>query len=246
MDNYNTNDWMWNMKKIINSGIYDIEFQGDNDAEFIGNHPTLILKSIKNKEMFYVFPLTTYTEERWKQYKKNYCCRIITTNSIVRIDKVKVLHRLEIRNRWIKNDLFIIPKPEEIATVYKKYLEYIEFSTNASIKDYQKYYKCYNTFLTSLYDLIENHIFSNDFIIDFAVSSITFNSNLVYHLSFDDVKHIIYSVIGKDNVSISCDKGNNTITIKIKKDEIILTMKREYDKLILTKGNVNKTSVNIS
>lgn len=234
------------MKKIINSGIYDIDFQGDNDAEFIGNHPTLILKSIKNKEMFYVFPLTTYTEERWTQYKKNYCCRIVTTNSIVRIDKVKVLHRLEIRNRWIKNDLFIIPKPEEITTVYKKYLEYMEFSTNASIKDYQKYYKCYNAFLTSLYDLIENHIFSNDFIIDFMASSITFNSNLVYHISFDDVKHIIYSVIGKDNVSISCDKEKNTITIYIKKDEIMLTMKNEYDKVILTKGDANKTSVNIS
>jgi len=236
----------WKMKKIINSGIYDIDFQGDNDAEFIGNHPTLILKSIKNKEMFYVFPLTTYTEERWKQYKKNYCCRIVTTNSIVRIDKVKVLHRLEIRNRWIKNDLFIIPKPEEIEAVYKKYLEYMEFSTNASIKDYQKYYKCYNTFLKSLYDLFENNVFSNDFIIDFTASSIMFNSNLVYHISFDDVKHIIYSIIGKDNVSITYDKGKNIIAIKIKKEEIVLTMKKEYDKVRLTKGDVNKSSVNIS
>ncbi len=234
------------MKKVINSGIYEFDFQSTNDAEFFGNHPTLILKSIKNKEMFYIFPLTTYTDERWERYRKNYCCRIITTNSIVRIDKVKVLHRLEIRNRWIKNDLFIIPKPEEIEAVYRKYMEYIEFSTNASIKDYQKYYQCYNAFFKLLYDLYENHQLTEDFMVNTNKSSITFSSNLVYHLSFDDVKHIVYSIFGKDNVNIVCDKNKNTITLMIRNAEIWLTIKNEYDKVYLTKGNVNKTSVNIS
>jgi len=208
------------MKKIINSGIYEFDFQSNNDAEFFGNHPTLILKSIKNKEMFYIFPLTTYTEERWEQYRKNYCCRITTTNSIVRIDKVKVLHRLEIRNRWIKNDLFIIPKPEEIEAVYRKYLEYIEFSTNASIKDYQKYYKCYNNFFKSLYDIYENYQFTEYFTVNTAKSSITFSANLVYHLTFDDVKHIAYSIFGKENISIICDKNKNIITLMIRNEEM--------------------------
>lgn len=234
------------MKKIINSGIYEFDFQSDNDAEFFGNHPTLILKSIKNKEMFYVFPLTTYTEERWERYRKSYCCRIATTNSIVRIDKVKVLHRLEIRNRWIKDDLFIIPKPEEIEAVYRKYREYIEFTTNASVKDYQKYYKCYNTFFESLYGLYESYKFTEDFIVNANELSISFSSNLVYHLSFDDVKHIIYSIFGKENVDIICNKNKNMISLMIKNEELWLTMKREYDKIILTKGNDNKTSVNIS
>ena len=57
------------MKYIINSGVYSVDFKGTNNAEFNGTHPALILKSVKNEDMYYVIPLTTYTKERWKKYR---------------------------------------------------------------------------------------------------------------------------------------------------------------------------------
>lgn len=37
------------MKQIINSGIYSVDLHGTNNAEFAGEHPSLILRSIKIK-----------------------------------------------------------------------------------------------------------------------------------------------------------------------------------------------------
>ena len=45
------------MKQIINSGIYSVDLHGTNNAEFAGEHPSLILRSIKNKDMYYIILL---------------------------------------------------------------------------------------------------------------------------------------------------------------------------------------------
>ena len=50
------------MKYRIDSGIYAVDLEGTNDAEFNGQHPSIVIKSIKNEDMFYVIPLTTYTK----------------------------------------------------------------------------------------------------------------------------------------------------------------------------------------
>lgn len=224
------------MKNTINSGIYNIDLHGTNDSEFYGNHPTLILKSVKNHEMYYVFPLTTYTIEKWKSCRKRGCCRITTTNSIVRIDKVKILHRLEIQSRWIKDNSFIIPKPEEIDVVYKKYKEYIDLSIDVSVKEYKKYYDNYNYFVEILYKNFYEGIITGDFIIDFKNRIIVFNSLLVYHLTYDDVKHIIYSFIKKEYITIEPDKKNNLVKIHIVNDHFLLTLKEKCGKINLNEG----------
>lgn len=234
------------MKSTINSGVYNINLKGTNDAEFYGHHPTLILRSVKNSEMYYVFPLTTFTEERWEKCRKKYCCRIVTSNSIVRIDKVKILHRLEIISRWIKEDAFIIPEPKEIKNVYKKYQEYIKLSVDVALSDYKKYYDCYNKFVNIFHKSFCLYDFDDEFFIDLDNKFITFNSSLVYYLTFDDVKHIIYSFIPEQKIDIIPDKKNNIIKIEIKNDKLLLTIKKEYDNVMATKGNVNKSSVNKS
>lgn len=233
------------MKYIINSGIYDINWEGQNDAEFFGNHPTLILKSIKNKQMYYLFPLTTYTPERWKKYQKLNCCRITSTNSIVRIDKVKVFHRLQIKNRWIKDNMFIIPTPEEVNVVYQKYIEYIATCIQSSVTDYKKYYKNYNKLFNMLYVSFVEYNFSDDLIFKFDENLIEFNLNLASKLTFDDIKHIIFSILGKENVSVTYNKEKAIVIIYITNKKLLLTIEDQYDIFNLTKGNVNKTSVNI-
>lgn len=234
------------MKNIINGGIYDLDLHGTNDAEFIGTHPTIILKSIKNREMYYVIPLTTYTDERWEMYRKNYCCRIISTNSIARIDKVKIMHRLEISHRWIKDDMVLIPLPEEMQVVINKYVEYITFSTSTAMSDYTKYYKNYNNLYALLYKYFEEYDFSDLITITFKddVCECQFSYDLCSKLTFDDVKHIIFSLIGKNAVTVRYDKENKNILFLINNNyKKLLQLRNEYDNIILTKGNDNKTSV---
>ena len=133
------------MKYIINSGVYSVDFKGTNNAEFNGTHPALILKSVKNEDMYYVIPLTTYTKERWKKYRKLLCCRIISINSIARIDKILVMHKTKIPKRWLEDEGLLVPTPNEIATVYNRVTEYLSLSIATSLEDYKKFYKNYET-----------------------------------------------------------------------------------------------------
>ena len=126
------------MKSIINSGIYAVDLKGTNDAEFKGIHPSLIMQSIKNKEMYYVIPLTTYSKYKWKKLRKFLCCRIVSINSIARIDKVQIIHKDRIPKRWMEGETLLVPTPNEILTVYNRLLEYTKLSTKKSIEEYNK------------------------------------------------------------------------------------------------------------
>lgn len=227
------------MKHIINSGIYSVDFKGTNNAEFSGTHPALILKSIKNTEMYYIIPLTTYTKDRWKKYRKLLCCRIVSINSIARIDKILILHKDKIPKRWLENDGLLIPTPNEIRTVYNRVCEYISLSIEKSLDDYNKFYKNYeklyydfmNLFTSPSIDAIKNFDISRDESYIFIIYSL----NNVTNLSFEDVKRILWSIIGKSDVSVTYDKTLNIITIKIhKNNKNILTFNKWYDSIRLT------------
>lgn len=94
------------MQHIINGGIYRVVFDGKHDSEFTGEHPALILRTLKEDEIYIVVPLTSYTKQKMDKIKeKGYGYHIKSTNSIARIDKFQVLHNSSIKNRWkeIKN-----------------------------------------------------------------------------------------------------------------------------------------------
>ncbi len=224
------------MKHMINSGIYSVDFKGTNNAEFKGTHPALILKSIKNTEMYYVIPLTTYTKDRWKKYRKLLCCRIISINSIARIDKILILHKDKIPKRWFENDGLLIPTPNEIKTVYNRICEYLSLSIDKSLDDYNKFYKNYETLYYDFMNLIispsanimEKFIIkrSNPYI------SIIYSLNNVTNLSFEDIKRILWSIIGKDNILITYNKVENILITKIhKNNKNILTFIKWYDSI---------------
>ena len=74
------------MKDIITGGVYAVDLHGTESYEFKGVHPALIVRMLKEEEMYYVVPLTTYTKERWDKCKrKGFGTRIISTNSTITV-----------------------------------------------------------------------------------------------------------------------------------------------------------------
>lgn len=224
------------MKHIINSGIYSVDFKGTNNAEFSGTHPALILKSIKNTEMYYIIPLTTYTKDRWKKYRKLLCCRIVSINSIARIDKILILHKDKIPKRWFENDGLLIPTPNEVKTVYNRIREYLLLSIDKSLDDYNNFYKNYETLYYDFMNLLTSP--SLKIMEKFTINInddylfIIYSLNNVTNLSFEDVKRILWSIIGKDNILVTYNKTENILITKIhKNNKNILTFNKWYDSI---------------
>ncbi len=224
------------MKSIINSGIYAVDLKGTNDAEFKGIHPSLIMQSIKNKEMYYVIPLTTYSKDKWKKLRKFLCCRIVSINSIARIDKVQIIHKDRIPKRWMEGETLLVPTPNEILTVYNRLLEYTKLSTKKSIEEYNKFYKNYNTIYNSFTTLLSNP--STDLLKMYTIEIkgndmyITFPLKYIEHISFEDVKRILWAIIGKDQMNVTFDKNMNILLVKVHKNKkSILTLKKWYDNM---------------
>lgn len=139
---------------------------------FIVDCMTLIymVKHMLNK-MYIVIPFTSYNPDRWMKLKRKMCCRVESTNSIARIDKIKIINDADISKRWIdtKKKCLLIPTKEDVDKVLKKALIYIESSFNQSYNSYLKYLEerevfdknITNTFIK--FDF-ENSIFQFDFL----------------------------------------------------------------------------------
>lgn len=237
---YNTDDWgKYIMRYIINSGIYAVDLKGTNNAEFVGIHPSLIMRSIKNEDMYYVIPLTTYSKDKWQKLRKLLCCRIISINSIARIDKMQIIHKNKIPKRWFEDESLLVPTPNEILTVYNRVLEYTELSINKSVEEYKKFYENYEILYKKYTELFVNP--TEEMLKQFIISSdidnmyITTNLECVSNLSFEDVKRILWSILGKDNIAVTYDKVKNILLVKVNKNnKNVLTLKTWYDNINLT------------
>lgn len=221
---------------MINSGIYAVDLKGTNDAEFKGTHPSLIMQSIKNKEMYYVIPLTTYSKDKWNKLRKLLCCRIVSINSIARIDKIKIIHKDKIPKRWMEGETLLVPTPNEILTVYNRLLEYIELSIKKSMDGYNKFYENYDKLYNLFTDLITApsiemlKIFTIDIKGNFLL--ISFPLKYIDNISFEDAKRIIWSILGKDKTTVTFDKNLNMLLVNVHKDKnAILTLKEWYDNM---------------
>lgn len=232
------------MKYKINGGVYEVDLKGTNDSEFMGSHPSLIIESIKNKDMYYIIPLTTYTKERWEKYRKNLCCRILSSNSIARIDKIQIRHKSKIPKRWLEKNSLIIIEPTELKNVYDHAEKYFKLSIDNSINEYSKYYNNYIEFSNKCNEVFKKFNFGNNiFNINFTEKDVICTCDIkeISKLTFDDAKRIIWSIFDRSNVKMSYDKSLLYINILIT-DKSILTFKGEYNKMNLTEGHEDKTS----
>ena len=231
------------MVKYIYCGLYDIDLHGRTHAEFDGEHPTLIIQTKKESKMYIVIPFTTYEPERWKKLKKRMCCRVESTNSIARIDRIKIINDADINKRWInvKTKNLLIPSKEDIDKVLKKALSYIEASFNHSYSFYLKYLEERKKFEEHIDNTFYKYNFKESiFSFDFSgetKTKISFPMGYVKTMAIIDIQDFFNKIFKRKNFSVKIIDSTKTVSIIIKNtDKKLLTIKKEYDKINTTEG----------
>lgn len=199
------------MKSIINAGVYQVDLQGSLDSEFCGRHPSIIVRTLYEENIYYIIPLTTYTKEKWERLRRYGCCKILSVNSIARIDKIQIRNKTNIPKRWLKEYKLIIPTYEETINVFRKMRESFTLAFDKCEKEYMKYNTQYNDFSDNCCKLFNGLLHESGFVTDNIDSGIfTYPLSCVNFLSFEDVKNILYQYI-----DLQSDK---LLTIKCKYD----------------------------
>lgn len=191
------------MQKHINGAVYLVDFKGKTNSEFKGDHPAIVIQTAKYKTLYYVIPLTTYTKERWDKYKKEFGCRIKSTESIALVAKMEVMHASKIKGRSVSNNFspprLLVPTPEEIDCVTKKLISYMDTAVLKTSKAYNEFHAQYTTFDITCLEIdriiAEKKVNTEDFFSIFKSSdaSITlkFEDKSTATLSHRDVEYII-------------------------------------------------------
>ena len=230
------------MDRCINGGIYEVDLGGCHDSEFTGEHPSVIIRNLKESEMYYVIPLTSYTKERWDELRKKYCCRIISTNSIARVDKFQVSHESLIPHRYFADYRILHITPDELNAVNLALKKYIGFSIDISEKEYKDYYESYTNF-----DKHCNRFFNELEFDDFSVFKMGFNQDgiiitcdlsLSGNLVFEDIKDVVYLYSERKSTHVRYNTNSKKIIISLDSNtKTALTIKDKYDTVMALKGN---------
>ena len=201
------------MKKYITGCIYAINFQGVEEYEFKGVHPAMVVRMLKEDKMYYAIPLTTYTKERWVKCKRQgFGCRILSTNSIARVDKMLVVSEKQILKRYYNSGKVIYANPDEIEKVVLRVEEYLELANRKGLNEYRKYFEARDTFFNRM-------------------------RKILLECSFEDIEGILFDLIGTQNVVVE-KKLKITLRFSVDKKKM-LTFKERYDKFKEQKGDGN-------
>lgn len=229
------------MQDIINGGVYAVDLHGTEAYEFQGVHPALIVRTLKEEKMYMVVPLTTYTKEKWiKCKRKGFGTRIVSTNSIARIDKINVVSEKQIQGRYYNSGKMVLPLRDEVENVLKRIEEYIVLTNKKSDKEYCKYYAQRTEFEENMNLLLGLKKFED---IDYCVTindtiSFEYPCSRLSFMSNSDIKDIINQKISCSDLSIRKVEDQMNVTIKTGKDTL-LTFVKEYDKFVEQKGSSN-------
>lgn len=193
------------MKKYVNGGIYKIDLHGKSQSEFKGPHPCIIIRTLKEKEMYIVVPLTSYTPEKWKKAKRcGYGKRINSTESIARIDKFAIIHERQIICRWVENDAFLLPTLEEFYEVSSKTNAYFAKSITIVNSDYTNYINQ----VTKLEDYIKTLFVSKN------ETHFKIPSNMCNHITIEDLYKICETLYPQQTILIQNSSGNFIVDIQ--------------------------------
>jgi hypothetical protein len=229
------------MVKYVDCGLYNVDLEGETDGEYDENHPTLIIQTAKESNMYFVIPFTTYTDKRWNKMKKYMCCRVKSTNSIARIDKMEVINDLHIGERWVSNKEILQPSPDEIKNVLKYAITYLQVSCDKANKSYDKYFSEYEFLLKNVTDIFINENIMNNkiFKINFDKANLfcDFSMKFVTKLSKSDIQNIFDHPFKRKFLMVVIDNKNYVVHIIVSiYDKKVLTLKSKYDKLMVTEG----------
>lgn len=227
------------MLDVINGGVYAVDLGGTEAYEFKGVHPALVIRTLREEQMYVVIPLTTYTAERWERCKrKGFGSRIHSTNSIARIDKMNIVTRKCIQGRYYNAGSMVVPNIAEVNKVMQKVAEYINLSNQKAQKEYSKYITQRTEFEQEIEVLLDGEKM-NDFTYPFSIGEglkFFYPSSRVSFISNADIKAIISEKI--DNIGINIKKVRNLLQVEIKLcQDKLLTFKKRYDTFKAQKGS---------
>ncbi len=228
------------MKDIITGGVYAVDLHGTESYEFKGVHPALIVRMLKEEEMYYVVPLTTYTKERWDKCKrKGFGTRIISTNSIARVDKMNIVSKKQVQGRYYNAGHLVILTENEIESVLVRVEEYISLTNDKSNKEYRKFVTQCANFEKSMDILMEKQF--DEFLYPINIKSdmsFCYPCTELSYISNADIKDIISIKFNCSSVVICKQEKNMQISIKLDKENLLIFL-QPYDIFKSQKGSVN-------
>ena len=230
------------MKKVINGCIYAIDLGGTEEYEFKGVHPAMVVRMLKEEKMYYVVPLTTYTKERWEKCKRQgFGCRIVSTNSIARVDKINIVTEKQIHSRYYNSEKLVCAEPAEIEKVILRVEEYFELSNQKGLNEYKKFYSEKKVFENKMYQFWIDNKFDDVYYnvkIEKGSIELELGKDEIRNLTFNDIVQVLSELLDASKLHFE-KKGNQSIIICFNVDhKIALTFQEKYDKFKSQKGSV--------
>ena len=230
------------MKKVINGCIYAIDLGGTEEYEFKGVHPAMVVRMLKEEKMYYVVPLTTYTKERWEKCKRQgFGCRIVSTNSIARVDKINIVTEKQIHSRYYNSEKLVCAEPAEIEKVILRVEEYFKLSNQKGLNEYKKFYSEKIVFENKMYQFWIDNKFDDVYYnvkIEKGSIELELGKDEIRNLTFNDIVQVLSELLDASKLHFE-KKGNQSIIICFNVDhKIALTFQEKYDKFKSQKGSV--------
>lgn len=230
------------MKKVINGCIYAIDLGGTEEYEFKGVHPAMVVRMLKEEKMYYVVPLTTYTKERWEKCKRQgFGCRIVSTNSIARVDKINIVTEKQIHSRYYNSEKLVCAEPAEIEKVILRVEEYFKLSNQKGLNEYKKFYSEKKVFENKMYQFWIDNKFDDVYYnvkIEKGSIELELGKDEIRNLTFNDIVQVLSELLDASKLHFE-KKGNQSIIICFNVDhKIALTFREKYDKFKSQKGSV--------
>lgn len=230
------------MKKVINGCIYAIDLGGTEEYEFKGVHPAMVVRMLKEEKMYYVVPLTTYTKERWEKCKRQgFGCRIVSTNSIARVDKINIVTEKQIHSRYYNSEKLVCAEPAEIEKVILRVEEYFKLSNQKGLNEYKKFYSEKKVFENKMYQFWIDNKFDDVYYnvkIEKGYIELELGKDEIRNLTFNDIVQVLSELLDASKLHFE-KKGNQSIIICFNVDhKIALTFQEKYDKFKSQKGSV--------
>ena len=230
------------MKKVINGCMYAIDLGGTEEYEFKGVHPAMVVRMLKEEKMYYVVPLTTYTKERWEKCKRQgFGCRIVSTNSIARVDKINIVTEKQIHSRYYNSEKLVCAEPAEIEKVILRVEEYFKLSNQKGLNEYKKFYSEKKVFENKMYQFWIDNKFDDVYYnvkIEKGSIELELGKDEIRNLTFNDIVQVLSELLDASKLHFE-KKGNQSIIICFNVDhKIALTFQEKYDKFKSQKGSV--------
>lgn len=202
----------------------------------------MVVRMLKEEKMYYVVPLTTYTKERWEKCKRQgFGCRIVSTNSIARVDKINIVTEKQIHSRYYNSEKLVCAEPAEIEKVILRVEEYFKLSNQKGLNEYKKFYSEKKVFENKMYQFWIDNKFDDVYYnvkIEKGSIELELGKDEIRNLTFNDIVQVLSELLDASKFHFE-KKGNQSIIICFNVDhKIALTFQEKYDKFKSQKGSV--------